>query len=100
VVYITQLIYINEGKEALFFEFEDVAFRIMWKYRAQVILRMRPTSGTFVENSIEPPFEIHIVAFETEKDFEQYLHDEERKSYLHLKEQSVRSVVLIKGVQI
>jgi hypothetical protein len=100
MIYFTQLIYIKEGKENLFYEFEDVALPLLWKYNGKLLLRIRPTSSIFVESAIEQPFEIHLVSFETEKDFEQFQQDEERKRYLHLKEQSVKSVVLIRGIQI
>jgi uncharacterized protein (DUF1330 family) len=100
MIYITQLNYVIKGREELFYQFEDAVIPIMWKYNGQLILRIRPTNGNFVQNSIEPPFEIHIIAFDSEKDFEQFQQDEQRKKYLHLKEQSVSKVVLIKGVQI
>lgn len=100
MIYVTQLIYVKAGQEELFYEFENVVLPLLWKYKGQLLLRLRPTISTFVDNSIEPPFEIHLVAFESEQDLEQYSQDEERKSYLHLKEQSVRSVVLIKGTQV
>jgi len=100
MVYITQLIYIKEGQEGQFYEFENLVLPLLWKYKGQLLLRLRPTSSTFVDNSIEPPFEIHLVAFETEEGLAGYSQDETRKSYLHLKEQSVRSVVLIKGTQV
>ena len=100
MIYFTQLIYIKEGSEHLFFEFEDVALPLLWKYKGKLLLRIRPTSSTFVEGAIEQPFEIHLVSFENESDFEQYQQDEARKSYLHLKEQAVKSVVLIKGIQL
>ena len=100
MIYITQLIYIKEGQEEQFYEFENLVLPLLWKYKGQLLLRLRPTSSTFVDNSIEPPFEIHLVAFETEEGLAGYSQDETRKSYLHLKEQSVRSVVLIKGNQV
>jgi hypothetical protein len=100
MIYITQLIYLKEGKEEQFFQFEEVVIPILWKYNGQLLLRIRPTIGNFVQNTLEPPFEIHLVTFETEKDFEAFQQDEQRKSYLHLKEQSIKSVVLIKGIQI
>lgn len=100
MIYLTQLIYIQEGQEETFYEFENVVLPLLWKYNGQLLLRLRPANSTFVANSIEPPFEIHLVAFETEEGLEQYQQDEVRKSYLHLKEQSVKSVVLIKGIQV
>jgi hypothetical protein len=100
MIYITQLIYIKEGQEEVFFEFENVVIPQLWKYNGQLLFRLRPTNATFVDNSIEPPFEIHLVAFENEEGLAGYQEDEIRKSYLHLKEQSVKSVVLIKGSQV
>jgi len=100
MIYITQLIYIKEGQEDVFFEFENIVIPQLWKYNGQLLFRLRPTSSTFVDNSIEPPFEIHLVAFENEEGLAGYQEDEIRKSYLHLKEQSVKSVVLIKGSQV
>ena len=100
MIYITQLIYLKEGQEEAFYEFENVVLPLLWKYNGQLLLRLRPTNSTFVDNSIEPPFEIHLVAFENEEGLAGYTHDETRKSYLHLKEQSVKSVVLIKGSQV
>lgn len=100
MVYITQLIYVIKGKEALFYQFEDAVIPIMWKYNGQLIFRLRPTNDNFVQIAIEPPFEIHVVAFGSENDFEQFQQDDERKKYLHLKEQSVSKVVLLKGVQL
>jgi hypothetical protein len=100
MIYLTQLIYVKEGEEAVFFEFENIVIPLLWKYNGQLLLRIRPTNSTFVDNSIEPPFEIHLVAFENEEGLEGYTKDEIRQSYLHLKEQSVRSVVLIKGSKV
>jgi len=34
------------------------------------------------------------------RDFENFKHDEERKKFLHLKEQSIQSVLLIKGTKV
>ena len=46
---------------------------------------------------MDAPYEIHLVEFETSQDFEDFLKDEERKKFLHLKEQSIKSSILIKG---
>jgi hypothetical protein len=39
------------------------------------------------------------VEFDGEQDFEDFKQDDERKNFLHLKEQSVRSILLIKGTK-
>ena len=50
-----------------------------------------------IESSIEMPYEIHLVEFDQEQDFLDFMKDEERKQFLYLKEQSIRSSVLYKG---
>lgn len=97
MIYITQLIYIKEGKEATFDEFESVAIPLIAKYNGRLELRVRPSTNAIIESGMEKPYEIHLVSFQTEKDFERFLADPERQNFLHLKEQSIRSSVLIKG---
>ena len=100
MIYFTQLIYIKEGQEAIFHQFEDIAIPAILKYNGRLLLRIRPTEDTFIESSIEKPYEVHLVEFESESDFHDFMKDEERKQFLHLKEQSIQSVVLIKGTQL
>jgi uncharacterized protein (DUF1330 family) len=100
MIYITQLIYIKEGQEKVFDQFEAIAIPTISKYNGRLLLCVRPTENSFVEINIEPPYEIHLVEFDTENDFQNFLQDEERKRFLHLKEQSIEAVWLIKGVKI
>src|SRR5450755_1922556 len=99
MIFITQLIYINEGQEIVFNQFEDIAIPAILKYNGRLLLRVRPDNNSIIENNIGKPYEIHLVEFDTEQDFENLKHDEERKKFLHLKEQSVKSVLLIKGTK-
>jgi len=39
----------------------------------------------------------HSVEFDSKQDFQNFTKDEERKQFLHLKERSIESVLLIKG---
>ena len=98
--YITQLIYIKEGEEQAFDQFEAIAIPAISKYNGQLLFRLRPNTNDFIETSIEKPYEIHLIFFAAEKDFENFMHDEERKRFLHLKDRAIRSVLLIKGVKI
>lgn len=98
--YITQLIFLKEGMEQLFHQFEDHAIPLMEKYGAKMIFRLRPKDDAFVEGGTERPYEIHFISFESELDFKNFMKDEERKRYVHLKDQSVRSVILVKGARI
>jgi len=98
MVYITQLIYINSGKESIFNEFEAMAIPIISKYNGRLLLRCKP--GEVLEAGIEIPYELHIISFPSHTDFQQFIKDEVRKSFLHLKEQSVRTSLLICGEKI
>ncbi len=100
MIYITQLIYIKEGQQDIFHQFEDVAIPIILKYNGQLLLRIRPDETSFIEANIDKPYEVHLVEFATETDFENFMQDEERKQFLHLKEQSIKAVTLIKGIKI
>jgi len=42
---------------------------------------MRPGDNSFIENHIDRPYEIHLVEFATEQDFENFKQDEERKIF-------------------
>lgn len=100
MVFITQLIYILDGQEDVFDQFEAIAIPTISKYNGRLLLRLRPDEDAYVESNIKNPYEIHIVEFETDNDFENFMQDEERKRFLHLKEQSIKSVLLIKGTKL
>lgn len=100
MVYITQLIYILDGRETVFHQFEDIAIPIISKYNGKLLLRVRPDHDAYIESNVGKPYEIHLVEFDTDQDFLNYMQDEERKQFLHLKEQSIKSVLLIKGVKL
>ncbi|HVG14449.1 MAG TPA: hypothetical protein VM935_05795 [Chitinophagaceae bacterium] len=97
MIYITQLIYIQEAKEDIFDQFEAVAIPAISRYNGQLLFRVRPAENAYIECYMDKPYEIHLVTFETDNDLYAFMQDEERKQFLHLKEQSIRSVVLIKG---
>ena len=98
MIYITQLIYIKAGEENTFHRFEEVAIPIILKYNGKLLLRVRPDANEIIEANAEVPYEIHLVTFETENDFENFKLDKERLQFLHLKEQSIKSSLMIKGV--
>lgn len=100
MIYITQLIYINPGQENIFNQFEGIAIPIISKYNGRLLLRVRPNDNSFIEYHTERPYEIHLVEFDTEQDFEGFKQDEERKKFLHLKEQSIKSSILIRGTKL
>lgn len=100
MIYLTQLIHIIEGKENVFDEFENTAIPTILKYNGRLLFRIRPDKKSFIELHMEQPYEIHFIEFDTEQDFENFKHDEERKKFLHLKEESIKSSLLILGKKV
>ena len=100
MILITQLIYIIDGQEKTFDEFESIAIPAILKYNGRLLLRIRPGEDNFIESHIDKPYEIHLVEFQHQQDFESFLKDEERKKFLHLKEQSIREAILIQGTKL
>jgi uncharacterized protein (DUF1330 family) len=100
MIYITQLIYIIPGQEAIFHQFEDIAIPIISRYNGRLLLRVRPEENSFIEHHMEKPYEIHFVEFDTQQDFENFKQDEERERFLHLKEQSIKASILVQGTKL
>lgn len=100
MIFITQLIYINKGQEKVFDEFENIAIPIILKYNGKLLIRVRPKENSYIENNIDKPYEIHLVEFQAQLDFDNFLQDEERKKFLHLKDQSIKASILIQGTKL
>jgi len=100
MIFITQLVYVKEGQEQVFHQFEEIAIPAILKYNGRLLLRVRPNEESFIEHHIDKPYEIHLVEFAGEQDFINFGKDEERKKFLHLKEQAIKSVLLIKGTKL
>ena len=73
MIYITQLIYLKEGAEDVFEQFEHIAMPIIPRHNGKLLLRIRPEDSSFIEANIERPYEIHLVEFETEEDFKNFM---------------------------
>lgn len=97
MLYITQLIYLQPGQEEVFDRFEAVAIPLIARYNGRLLLRLRPDDASVIEHAVEKPYEVHLVEFDGEADFRRFMQDEERKKFLHLKEQSIRASWLIRG---
>ena len=100
MIYISQLIYVKEGQEQVFDEFESLAIPLIPKYNGRLLLRIRPAEACFIESNMDKPYEVHLVEFKSQKDFDDFKEDDERKSFLHLKEQSVKASILLQGTRI
>lgn len=100
MIYITQLIYLKSGQEDIFNQFEEIAIPLISKYNGKMLMRLQPHESDVIDSSIEIPYEIHLITFDTDQDLEAFMLDEERKKYLYLKDQSIQSVLLLKGNKI
>ncbi len=97
MIYITQLIFVKEGKEEVFEKFEAFAIPLMEKYNGRIIYRLRPGKESYISGRKEIPYEIHFISFDSERDLNEFMKDKSRIEFLHLKEESVKSTILIKG---
>ncbi len=97
MIYLTLMIFIKEGKEAIFHEFENLALPLLNDYNGKLIYRIRPTSENFIACEGEQPYEIHFLSFASEADFINFSKDESRKAFLHLKTASIKTTFLVKG---
>ncbi len=100
MIYLTQLIYLKEGGEQIFQEFEAVAIPLLDQYNGHLLARFRPSHDTWIAGEYPQPYEVHIVGFKTRPDFEAFAEDETRKNLLPLKEQSIERTILIEGTVI
>jgi len=97
MIYLTQFIYIKEGKEEIFEQFENFAIPLMEQYNGEMLFRIRPQAGSFITGSENKPYEIHFLSFNSEQDLENFLSDDSRLRFIHLKEESVQTTFLVKG---
>jgi uncharacterized protein (DUF1330 family) len=97
MIYITQLVFVKEGKEETFLEFENHALPLMEKYNGRLMYRLRPSKESFIAEQKELPYEIHIISFDSEADLDNFMNDKSRLDYIHLKNESIKSTLLIKG---
>jgi uncharacterized protein (DUF1330 family) len=98
MIVITQLVYLHPGKEHVFDEFEAVAIPLIEKHGGELLLRLRPTRQGLVGGSIELPHEIHLVSFPSDEALASFTADPERQRLLHLKDDSVRSSIVVRGL--
>jgi antibiotic biosynthesis monooxygenase (ABM) superfamily enzyme len=97
MVYVTQLVYVNPGKEATFDAFEGAAIPLIAQHGGQLLLRLRPTPASVIAAGIEVPYEVHIVRFNSADDFKAFAESPDRERIVHLKTESVRFSILVTG---
>lgn len=96
MVTITQFVYVKEGQELVFQEFESLVLPLLSRYNGKLLLRLRTDREQLIEGELDAPYEIHLVRFVSEADMAAYLSDPVRIQFLHLKDESVTSVITVK----
>ncbi len=94
MIYLTQIMYVHAGREDTFEAFESVVLPLLEKYRGELVLRLR---GDKIAGTADAPHEVHIVKFESDDDLARYSRDPERQRALTLRDEAIRSAMLIKG---
>ncbi len=97
MIYLTVLLFIKEGKERVFNEYESLVLPIINNYNGKLIYRIRPTQDSFINSEEALPYEIHFISFNTNEDFRNFVNDDKRKHFVDLKEDSIKSTFIIKG---
>jgi uncharacterized protein (DUF1330 family) len=100
MIYYTQLIFVKPGKEAEFNSFEEKVLPLLKDHNGELLYRIRPAKEGFIENSQEPPYEVHLVSFKNKAGFESYAKDPRRLAFLAMKNNSVERIILIEGTQL
>ena len=98
--YITQLIFIKANQEATFNEFEEAVIPLISQYNGEMLLRIRPDVKSIIQSNMDSPYELHLVAFDSKTDFDNFMKDEIRNKFLYLKEQAIESVIMFEGKRI
>jgi len=99
MIYITQLVFIKKGKESTFIEFEKWVLPLMKKYTGKMLYRIRPDKEAFISETGELPYEIHFMSFDSDEKLSAFMSDPIRLNFIHLKEESIKSTILVKGLK-
>ena len=95
---ITQLIYLNDGGEKDFLEYESIVLPLLEKYSGKLMFRIRPARESFIHPAEgELPYEVHIISFETKDDFLRFKNDPVRAEHLHLGNNSIKKIILFEA---
>jgi|TARA_B110000977_G_scaffold197563_1_gene280411 hypothetical protein len=62
-----------------------------------MIYRIKPTQDVFITANEEVSCEIHFLSFPDDYSLQNFLKDEGRTSFVHLKNESIRTSYIIKG---
>jgi uncharacterized protein (DUF1330 family) len=98
MVHFTQLIYVKPGKEETFHLYEDRVLPLLERHGGRLLLRIRPGNESVLHSELGRPYELHLVSFPSDQQFQAYADDPERHQHLPMKDASVENVVSLRSV--
>ncbi len=72
----------------------------MEKYNGKIIYRIRPKKENFISETKELPYEIHFMSFDSKQDLNNFMKDDCKQNFIHLKNESVSSTLIVLGEKI
>ena len=94
-VYLTLLVYLREGKESAFLEYERRVLPLLKQYGGRLEFRLKTSKNNQIVE--EEPDEIHLVSFPSHADYEKYRQDPARGDLGALFTESVARAQLFEG---
>ncbi len=59
MIYLTILLFVKEGKEGVFEEYEGAVLPLMKDFGGEILYRIRPEKSNYIAAQKEVPFEVH-----------------------------------------
>lgn len=93
-IYMTVLIYLKEGQEAVFHEYERQAAKVMARHNGRFEQLIKPDT---VNGDLPLPNEIHILSFATSDGFASYRQDPDSAALAPMRIASVEKAIFLQG---
>ena len=87
---VSVFIYIYRETDKEFLEYESLVLPLLEKHNGRLLQRFRPSDENIFPAGKNVPFEIHVIEFDTETDFESYKNDPKRKKHSALAEKCIK----------
>ena len=97
MLYLTVLLYIHEGQEAAFAEYEARVRPIMARYGGKMLYRTNPEADSAAAPDQELPYEMHLLSFPDHDAFMAYRQDPERTELAPLQGRIIKRAVVMRN---
>ena len=97
MLYLTVMLYLYEGKEAAFANYEEQVLPLLQRYGGKMLYRTQPALETELPHRQELPYEMHLLSFPSEIAFQDYLQDPDRIALTLLQRSIIRKAVVMQS---